>query len=83
MNVVLKQNTTVTELNIHSEKKKKKGEKIRNWSEVIELLTDNAMGDEGAFLLRDALKENTILAILDLEGNQKTRKRKKEESFLW
>ena len=81
MNLILKQNTTVTELNIHSEKKKV--ENIRNWSEVIELLTDNAMGDEGAFLLRDALKENTILAILDLEGNQKTRKRKKEESFLW
>ena len=79
MNGVLKQNTTVTELNIHSEKK---GREKRKKSEVIELLTDNAMGDEGAFLLRDALKENTILAILDLEGNQKTRKRKKEESFL-
>lgn len=66
MSEIMKKSTTVTELNIHSEKKRKR--KTKKKSEVNELLTDNVMGDEGVYLLRDALTVNTTLALLGLEG---------------
>ena len=77
----LKSNTTLTELDLSSEdKKKKKTQKTSINNSLFSLLftsTGNNIGDSGATSLSALLKSNTTLTKLNLrcEGKRKTYKR--------
>ena len=62
----LKVNTTITELNLESEKEENmEKEKINE-----ERSTGNNFGDEGAKSLSETLKSNTTLTSLDLKSDE-------------
>ena len=64
---ILKVNTTITELDIQSKKKRRK--KRKKECEIIELFADNEIGVEGARAIKEVLKVNTTLTTLDSGGN--------------
>ena len=84
----LKSNTTLTELNLSGEHKRKKTHK-RHPSTIHSSFfissTGNKVGDTGAKSLSDALKSNTTLTELDLNsgynGKEDTQKPSINKSF--
>ena len=74
----LKSNTTLTELNLSSEDKRKKTHKrhpstIHSFSFLI-LSTGNNIGDTGVSSLSESLKSNTTLNTLNLGSEDKRKK---------
>ena len=73
----LKTNTTLIGLNLSCEHKRKEKKKTQigtinnSLSSVFIQSSDNELGDTGATSLIDALKSNTTLTQLDLEGEHK------------
>ena len=74
MSEALKSNTTLTELNLNGEDKRKKTHKKHPptiHSFFLFISTDNEIGDTGAASLSEALKSNTTLTELDLRCEDK------------
>ena len=72
MSETLKDNTTLTSLNLWSEKGRKNGEEKKKGIN-IEQMTGNKIGAEGAKEMSEILKENTTLTSLDLGGEEEER----------
>ena len=71
----LKVNTTITELNLESEKEENmEKEKINE-----ERSTGNNFGDEGAKSMSEALKSNTTLTSLNLESEEERERERERE----
>ena len=73
----LKSNTTLTELSLYGEDKRKKTHKIHPSTIhylFLSLLTENYIGSTGATSLSESLKSNTTLIQLDLSGEDKRKK---------
>ena len=78
MSESLKSNTTLTKLDLRGEDKRKKTHK-RHPSTIHSLsflfiAIENNIGETGAASLSEALKSNTTLTALDLEGKDKRKK---------
>ena len=83
LNESLKSNTTLTELNLSGEGKRKKTRKRHPktiHSAFLFASTGNEIGDTGAASLSEALKSNTTLTKLDLSGEDKRKKTHKTHS---
>ena len=74
----LKSNTTLTQLNLMGEKKRKKTHKRHpSTNQSFHFLftsTDNKIGERGSTSLSEALKSNTTLTTLNLSGEDKRKK---------
>ena len=74
----LKSNTTLTELNLESEDKRRKTHKRHpstiHSSLFLFNLTGNKIGNTGAKSLGESLKSNTTLTALNLSGEDKRKK---------
>ena len=71
MSETLKDNTTLTSLNLWSEKGRKMEKRKKGIN--IEQMTGNKIGAEGAKEMSEILKENTTLTSLDLGGEEEER----------
>lgn len=77
---VLKVNTTLRELSMHSEKE---GMKINRKLMMPSEMPGNGLGEEGAKILSEILKVNTTLKVLDLDSeNEKRYKKEKERRIM-
>ena len=77
MSESLKSNTTLTELDLRCDDKRKKTQKTSINNSLFSILitsTDNYIGETGATSLSEALKSNTTLTELDLWSEDKRKK---------
>ena len=80
MSESLKSNTTLTELNLESEDKRKETQKTSTNNSLYSFLfasTGNNIGDTGATSMSESLKSNTTLTKLDLSGEYKRKTHKR------
>ena len=73
----LKSNTTLTQLNLGGEDKRRKTQKTLIDNSLFSILitsTGNNIGDTGAASLSESLKSNTTLTELNLDGEDKRKK---------